>query len=81
VPVLVSEMVGARGLVVEGRNGWVVPVEDREALTRRMLACARDPAAVRALSPQARASARAATWEAYHERFAELLRRLLERGR
>ena len=74
VPVIVSEMVGAKDLVSEGRNGWIVPAGDAAPLAERMLACARDPRAVRALREECRRSAEAATWEAYHERLAELLR-------
>ena len=76
-PVLVSEMVGAKDLVIEGETGWIVPLEDVEALARRMLRCVRSRDAVRALRPGCRRAAEAATWPAYHERLAALLRRLL----
>jgi glycosyltransferase involved in cell wall biosynthesis len=76
-PVLVSEMVGARDLVTEGRTGWIVPVEDVSSLAERMLWCVRNRDAVRALRPDCRRAAEAATWPAYHERLAALLRRLL----
>jgi glycosyltransferase involved in cell wall biosynthesis len=76
-PVLVSEMVGSKDLVTEGKTGWIVPVEDVNALADRMLWCATYPEAVRALRPDCRAAAREATWPAYHQRLAELLRRLL----
>ena len=79
-PVIVSEMVGAKDLVEEGRSGWVVPVADAGALAERMLRCARDPEALRALRPAARAAAEQATWEAYHRRFAALVRTLLAGG-
>jgi glycosyltransferase involved in cell wall biosynthesis len=77
-PVLVSEMVGAKDLVAEGSTGWIVPVEDVDALAGRMLWCAGNREAVRALRPACRRAAGAATWPAYHERLAALLRRLLE---
>jgi glycosyltransferase involved in cell wall biosynthesis len=80
IPVLVSRMVGAGELVRPGENGWIVPVEDVPALAARMLACARDPAAVRAMAPACRRSAESATWPAYHRRFAELIRGLLATG-
>jgi glycosyltransferase involved in cell wall biosynthesis len=79
VPVLVSGMVGARDLVIEGRNGWVVPVEDVDALAGRMLWCARHPEEVRSLGPECRRSAEAATWPAYHRRLADLVGRLVRR--
>lgn len=77
-PVLVSAMVGAKDLVTEGETGWIVPVEDADTLARRMLWCVRNREAVRALRPACRRAAEAATWPAYHERLAALLRRLLE---
>lgn len=75
-PAIVSEMVGARDLIREGRNGWIVPAGDAAPLADRMLACARDREAVRALRDECRRSVEAATWEAYHERFAALVRRI-----
>ncbi|HSF44324.1 MAG TPA: glycosyltransferase family 4 protein [Thermoanaerobaculia bacterium] len=76
-PVLVSEMVGSKNLVTEGKTGWIVPVEDVEALTRRLLWCAENPDALRALRPACREAAEEATWPAYHRRLTELLWRLL----
>lgn len=76
LPVLISEMVGAKGLVSEGRTGWIVPVEDAGALAERMAWCVRHPDAVRALRPGCRRAAEAATWPAYARRFTGLLRGL-----
>lgn len=75
-PVLVSEMVGSKDLVTEGKTGWVVPVEDFNALAERMLWCVRHRDEVRALRPDCRKAAESATWAAYHKRFAELIRSL-----
>ena len=51
VPVLVSERVGAKDLVTDrvtgDRTGWIVPVEDVEALAGRMAWCARHPEELR----------------------------------
>jgi glycosyltransferase involved in cell wall biosynthesis len=77
VPVLVSEMVGAKDLVREGKNGWVVPVEDAGALAGRMLWCVRHRDEVRAMRDECRRSAEAATWPAYHQRLAALMRSIL----
>jgi glycosyltransferase involved in cell wall biosynthesis len=76
-PVLVSEMVGAKDLVTEGETGWIVPVDDAAALTRRMAWCAAHPDAVRALRADCRRAAESATWPAYHRRFVDLLRAIL----
>lgn len=76
VPAIVSEMVGSKLLVTEGETGWIVPFEDVDALAARMLGCTRNREAVRAMRPACRRAAEAASWPAYHERLAELLRRL-----
>ena len=76
LPAIVSEMVGAKDLIQEGRNGWIVPVEDVHALEDRMRRCVRNPEAVRSMREDCRRSAAAATWEAYHERLAALIRRI-----
>jgi glycosyltransferase involved in cell wall biosynthesis len=79
-PALISEMVGAKDLVTEGKTGWIVPVEDVTALAGRMAWCAGHPEAVRAMGPDCRRAAEGATWPAYHRRLAELLRALPEAG-
>jgi glycosyltransferase involved in cell wall biosynthesis len=79
-PALVSSMVGAKDLVEEGVTGWTVPAGDLESLTARLLACARDPAALRRMRTACRRRAERATWEDYHQRLqrlATLLSRLL----
>jgi glycosyltransferase involved in cell wall biosynthesis len=76
-PVLVSEMVGAKDLVTEGKTGWIVPMEDVAALAERMAWCARHPEEVRALGPDCRRAAEGATWPAYHQRLAELVQSLI----
>ncbi|HEX3555878.1 MAG TPA: glycosyltransferase family 4 protein [Thermoanaerobaculia bacterium] len=77
LPVLISEMVGAKDLVTEGRTGWIVPVEDAGALAERMAWCVSHAAAVRALRPCCRLAAEAATWPAYARRFTDLLSSLI----
>ena len=77
VPVLISEMVGARDLVTEGKTGWIVPVEDVSSLAGRMTWCAGHRAEVRAMGPDCRRVAESATWPAYHRRLAELMGALL----
>ncbi|HEX4494693.1 MAG TPA: glycosyltransferase family 4 protein [Thermoanaerobaculia bacterium] len=77
LPVLVSGMVGAKDLVAEGRNGWIVPVEDITALAARMAWCAGHLREVRAMAPDCRRAAESATWPAYHRRLAALLEGLL----
>ncbi|HZF08590.1 MAG TPA: glycosyltransferase family 4 protein [Thermoanaerobaculia bacterium] len=77
IPVLISDMVGAKALVEPGRNGWIVPAGDATALAERMLGCARNRDAVRGMREACRRSAEAATWPAYRRRFVELVRGLV----
>jgi glycosyltransferase involved in cell wall biosynthesis len=73
LPVIVSEMVGAKELVHEGMNGWVVGVGDVESVAGQMLWCARHRGEVRAMRPACLASAGAADWAAYERRLQELM--------
>jgi glycosyltransferase involved in cell wall biosynthesis len=77
LPVLVSDMVGAKELVDPGRNGWIVPAGDAGALAERMAWCVRHREAVGAMRQRCRVSAEAATWPAYHRRLTELLRAIV----
>ncbi len=76
-PVLVSDMVGAKELVIEGRTGWVVPAGEAQPLADRLVECARDREALFALRDECRRVAEGATWAAYRGRFADLIARLL----
>jgi glycosyltransferase involved in cell wall biosynthesis len=77
LPAIVSEKVGAKDLIRDGENGWIVPAGDAAPLAKRMLVGAREREAVRAMREECRRSAAIATWESYHERFAELIRRIV----
>jgi glycosyltransferase involved in cell wall biosynthesis len=77
LPVLISERVGAKDLITEGRTGWIVPV-DVSALADRMTWCARHPEAVRALGPECRRTAENATWQTYQGRLVEVVRTVIE---
>lgn len=76
-PVLVSDMVGAKDLVEDGVNGWVVAVGDAGALAQQMRWCVANPHAVRSMRAACQRSAKKATWNSYHRRFVELLERLV----
>jgi glycosyltransferase involved in cell wall biosynthesis len=78
-PVIVSDQVGAKDLVASGANGWIVPAGDVAALRERMLWCARHPAELRAMFDASRRSAERASWDAYGERLAGLIRELVAR--
>lgn len=79
IPVIVSSMVGAKELVDEGRNGWVVPIDDLEALSERMLWCAGHRDRLHAMQSDCRKAAERATWPAYRRRLVTLLEEILAR--
>lgn len=66
VPVIVSDAVGAKTLVIEGRNGWIVPSGDLSALRSRMLECVKAPAVSASMRDAARHSAENWSWERYY---------------
>ena len=79
LPVLVSEKVGAKSVVRQDMNGWVVPANDAAALAERMTWCVRNRDRLRAMSDAARASSAGLTWESYHHRMGALFAELAAR--
>jgi glycosyltransferase involved in cell wall biosynthesis len=70
VPVIVSDRVGAKDIVEEGINGWVVPVNDAGALATAM---SRAVVALRErpkMRDAARQTAEQNRWDSYRERVA-----------
>jgi glycosyltransferase involved in cell wall biosynthesis len=76
-PVIVSDRVGAKELIQEGSNGWIVPAEDVEALASRLVWCAAHLDRVRSMREAAAQSAKAASWDLYYERYAGVVRAIL----
>src|SRR5215831_17775412 len=65
VPAIVSDMVGAKELIEEGHNGFIVPSGNCEALVERMRWCILNATAVRNMSIAARAAAERYSWATY----------------
>jgi len=80
LPVIVTENVGAKDLVCEGVSGWIIPPANADALTQRMMWCAANPNAVRAMVPAARASAEARSWQAYRREVAAIVGEVVRVG-
>jgi glycosyltransferase involved in cell wall biosynthesis len=78
LPAIVTENVGAKDIITEGVNGWIIPAGDENALTERMAWCATNPRAVRAMSAAARASAEAHDWHAYRGKAVAAVRTFLD---
>lgn len=77
LPVIVSDMVGAKQLVEEGRNGFIVPVGDVAALAARMRWLVHNRQMLEGMSSAARTVAEQSSWANYRHRFASAIRELL----
>jgi glycosyltransferase involved in cell wall biosynthesis len=77
LPVIVSENAGAKDLIEEGVNGWVVPAGNAAALAERMAWCAAHPTEVRAMSAAARSSAEHRDWQSYRSQVADVIEAFL----
>ena len=76
VPVIVTPNSGASELVIDGYNGYIVPVRDLDALRDRITHLARNPSQLRAMGRAARESMRALTFEKFRERYSSCLHSL-----
>jgi glycosyltransferase involved in cell wall biosynthesis len=77
LPVIVSDMVGAKDLVEDGRNGFVVPAGNLGALVDKMRWFIHNKALFNEMSVTARAAAEQASWAKYRHRFVSAVREVL----
>jgi phosphatidylinositol alpha-mannosyltransferase len=75
LPVVAYDIEGVRGLVHDGREGFLVAPGDRAALARRFLTILDDDVARRAMAVAARARAAAYDWSIVAERILTVYRR------
>jgi glycosyltransferase involved in cell wall biosynthesis len=68
VPAIVSDMVGAKELIEEGRNGFIVASGNSNALVERMRWCMSNATSVHSMSTAARAAAERYSWATYRRR-------------
>jgi glycosyltransferase involved in cell wall biosynthesis len=78
LPVIVSDMVGAKQMVDEGQNGFVVPAGDVDALVDRMRWMVLNRKSLGRMAAGARAAAEQASWPNYRRRFVKAVREVLE---
>lgn len=72
-PVIVSEYTGAKDLVVEGENGFIVNAGDTRALRDKMTYFYDHREAVERMGKKARASVEHLTWQYYDEQIGHVL--------
>jgi glycosyltransferase involved in cell wall biosynthesis len=73
IPVIVSEMVGAKQLIIEGEDGFIIPPGDVHALSCRMRELAEDRTRAAIMGSAARRTAEQHSWPVYHERVCDAL--------
>jgi glycosyltransferase involved in cell wall biosynthesis len=67
VPVIATEATGAKELVSEGEEGFIVPMRSAEAIAERLELLRSRPALAAEMGDRGRVRARAQTWDAYGE--------------
>ena len=77
LPVIVSSQVGARDLVREAENGFVVERLDRKQVDAALWGCLGDQTRYRSMQASARKTAQALSWEAVAARVAAIYEQLL----
>jgi len=73
LPIIATGASGATDLISDSREGYIVPVGDAEALREAMLNFIKSPADLAVMSPAARSCAERYSWEAYGDRWIDLL--------
>jgi glycosyltransferase involved in cell wall biosynthesis len=68
IPVIVTEKTGAADCVIDGRNGYIVPGGDVDAIRDRLAYLAQHPALVKRMGTAARETARALTLDRFRAR-------------
>lgn len=77
LPVITTRNAGAADLISPGRNGFIVPARDAQALAARMDWCLQHRAELAAMRREALASAQAWTWSDFRRRLRDELGRAL----
>jgi glycosyltransferase involved in cell wall biosynthesis len=76
IPVIVTRNTGSADLVVDGKNGYVVPVRDPEAIRDRLAHLASHPAVLREMGRAARETMRAVNGDGLRRYYAGALEKL-----
>lgn len=68
LPVITTPNSGAADIIVDGSQGWIVPIRDSEAITARLHQCLTAPTQVAAMGRSALELAASWTWAHYRQR-------------
>jgi len=77
-PVIVSEGAGACELVEDGKEGFIVPIRDAEAIREKVEYFYDNPDEVRRMGKNAREKAEKYSWEIIENKYQKLIRQVLD---
>lgn len=77
LPVIVTRNAGADDLVVDGENGFLVPIRSPEAIAERIAWFAENRSRISGMGIAAQTRARELTWDAYGEKIVAAVRELI----
>lgn len=73
-PVITTDRTAGPDLITHGRNGWLIPAGNTEALVRQIEELVRHPELIRSAGENARATAAARPWSVYGRELAAAVR-------
>ncbi|MDD3296490.1 MAG: glycosyltransferase family 4 protein [Candidatus Omnitrophica bacterium] len=76
IPVVVSENVGAKDLINDGENGFIVPIRDAKAIKDSIAYLYEDEKKRKDMSRKARVKAESQTWQRYQDKLIGIYREL-----
>lgn len=77
MPVIVSENTGAKEIVKDGENGFIIPIKDDEAIREKIRYFQENPGEVKRMGKNARETAEKYTWDRYGEEIVEKYKQIL----
>lgn len=79
LPLILSENSGLKEMIIEGVNGFTVPIQSAEALVEKIRFFIEQPDRIRPMGENARKMAEQYTWERYSRNAAEAVIQMIER--
>jgi glycosyltransferase involved in cell wall biosynthesis len=77
VPVIVSENVGAKDLITDGQEGFIVPIRNARAIKEALLCLYEDKPKREQMAKNARLKVQNQTWEKYEEKLVGVYKELI----
>ena len=76
-PVIVAEGVGMSDIVTDGKDGFVVPIRDIDAITDKIIYFQSNPSEIKRMGMEARKTAEKHTWTIINEKYGALYKEVL----